>query len=132
MNPTGQGGRPVFEAEQIARMAADAIHDKKGMDVELLDVGDLLAITDIFVIASGTSNIHVRALAEGVEEALAEKAERKPLRREGVQQSQWILLDFGDVVVHLFQPEQRDYYGLERLWLDAPRLAWQAPVTSEA
>ncbi|HEX2154788.1 MAG TPA: ribosome silencing factor [Acidimicrobiia bacterium] len=113
-------------------MAADAIYDKKGLDVELLDVGDLLAITDIFVIASGTSNIHVRALADGVEEALAEKAQRKPLRREGVQQAEWILLDYGDVVVHLFQPEQRDYYGLERLWLDAPRVLWESPVSSEA
>lgn len=122
MTPTEQGGTPVFEPEQIAQMAADAIHDKKGLDVELLDVGDLLVITDVFVIGSGTSNIHVRSLAEGVEEALADKAQRKPLRREGVEQAEWILLDYGDVVVHLFQPEQRDYYGLERLWRDAPRL----------
>ncbi|HLU52991.1 MAG TPA: ribosome silencing factor [Acidimicrobiia bacterium] len=113
-------------------MAADAIYDKKGLDVQLLDVGDLLAITDIFVIGTGTSNIHVRSLAEGVEEALAEKAGRKPLRREGVEQAEWILLDYGDVVIHLFQPEQREYYGLERLWLDAPRVTWEAPVGTEA
>nr|MBO2499597.1 ribosome silencing factor [Acidimicrobiia bacterium] len=121
-----------MSAEQIARMAADAIHDKKGLDVQLLDVGDLLAITDIFVIGTGTSNIHVRSLAEAVEEALAEKAGRKPLRREGMEQAEWILLDYGDVVVHLFQPDQREYYGLERLWLDAPRVGWEAPVSTEA
>jgi len=132
MSATSRGGVPVYEPEQIARMAADAIHDKKGLDVELLEVGDLLGITEVFVIATGTSRIHVRAVAEGVEESLSEKAGRKPLRREGTEQAEWVLLDYGDVVVHLFQPDQRDYYGLERLWRDAPQLAWEAAVSSEA
>ena len=83
------------------------------------------------MIATGTSNIHVRSLAEGVEEALAEKANRKPLRREGMDQATWILLDYGDVVVHLFQPEQRDYYGLERLWADAPRIEVEQALPSD-
>lgn len=126
-----EGGKPVHAATDIARMAAEAIHDKKGLDVVLLDVADLLSITDIFVIATGTSNIHVRALAEGVEESLSESASRKPLRREGVDQATWILLDYGDVVVHLFQPETRDFYGLERLWADAPVIEWE-PASSEA
>lgn len=125
------GGEAVPAAVDIARMAADAVYDKKGLDVVLLDVADLLAITDIFVIASGTSNIHVRALAEGVEEAVAEAAGRKPLRREGLAQATWVLLDYGDVVVHLFQPEPRDFYGLERLWADAPVLEWEPAVASE-
>lgn len=132
MRAISQGGRAVYEAEQIARMAADAIHDKKGLDIELLDVGDLLAITDVFVIATGTSNIHVRALAEGVEEGLSEALSRKPLRREGKDQATWVLLDYGDVVVHLFQPDPREFYGLERLWADAPRIEWEATVGSEA
>lgn len=126
-----EGGKPVYAATDIARMAAEAIHDKKGLDVVLLDVAELLSITDIFVIATGTSNIHVRALADGVEEALAGSASRKPLRREGVDQATWILLDYGDVVVHLFQPEIRDFYGLERLWADAPVIEWE-PATSES
>lgn len=113
-------------------MAADAIFDKKGLDVELLDVGDILAIADVFVIATGTSRTHVRAVADGVEESLSEKAGRKPLRREGADQGEWVLLDYGDVVVHLFQPEQREYYGLERLWRDAPKVSWEEPVVSEA
>lgn len=113
-------------------MAADAIADKKGLDIEILEVGDLLAITEVFVIASGTSRTHVRAVSEGVEEALAEAVERKPLRREGTDQAEWVLLDYGDVVIHLFQPEQREYYGLERLWRDAPRVAWEESVPSEA
>lgn len=132
MSPRSQGGNPVYEANQIAQLAAEAISDKKGYDVEMLDVGDFLAITDIFVIATGNSNIHVRALAEGVEETLAEKADRKPLRREGMEQATWILLDYGDVVVHLFQPEPRDYYGLERLWRDAPRIEVESALSTEA
>jgi ribosome-associated protein len=131
MKSFDQGEKPVSAAADLARMAAEAIHDKKGLDVALLDVAELLSITDIFVIATGTSNIHVRALADGVEEALAESTSRKPLRREGVDQATWILLDYGDVVVHLFQPETRDFYGLERLWADAPVIEWE-PAPSEA
>lgn len=126
------GGRPVHDSEQIARMAADAIDEKKGLDVEILEVGDLLTITEVFVIATGTSRIHVRAVADGVEEHLAAEAGRKPLRREGVEQGEWVLLDYGDVVVHLFQPEQRDYYGLERLWRDAPAISWGPAITTES
>ncbi len=112
-------------------MAAHAIYDKKGLDVELLEVGDLIAITEVFVIATGTSRTHVRALAENLEEVLAGSG-RKPLRREGAEQAEWVLLDYGDLVVHLFQPEQRDFYGLERLWRDAPRIEWEEPAVSEA
>lgn len=132
MTAPKSGGVPVHSTEQIARMAADAIHAKKGLDVEILEVGDLLAITEIFVIATGTSRVHVRAVAGGVEEMLTAEADRDPLRREGAEVGEWLLLDYGDVVVHLFQPEQRDYYGLERLWRDAPRMAWEAPVSTEA
>lgn len=131
MAGTRPGGEPVREAEQIAKMAADAISDKKGLDVALLEVGDLIVITDVFVIATGTSRTHVRAVAEHLEEVMT-RHDRKPLRREGVEQGEWVLLDFGDVVVHLFQPEQRDFYGLERLWRDAPRISWEEPAVSEA
>ena len=113
-------------------MAADAIHEKKGLDVELLEVGDLLAITDVFVIASGTSRTHVRSLADNVEKVLREREELRPFRREGVNEGEWVLLDYGDLVIHLFQPEPREFYGLERLWRDAPRLVWEEPAVSEA
>jgi ribosome-associated protein len=88
--------------------------------VLLLDVSELLVITDVFVIASGTSGRHVLTLAEVVEERLA-KLGRKPLRREGLEHATWVLLDYGDVVVHLFDEPTRRYYDLERLWVDAPR-----------
>ncbi len=102
----------------MARAAAAAIEDKKGDSVTLLDVSDLIQITDVFVIASGSSNRHVRTLADAVEERLREMG-RKPYRREGLSEARWVLLDYGDVVVHLFQPDDRRLYDLERLWGDA-------------
>lgn len=96
--------------------------DKKADDVVLLDVHQLLVITDVFVIASGSTRRQVQALIDGVEEALRD-AGRKPLRREGRDDSQWVLLDYGDIVVHVFDDPTRAYYDLERLWGDAPRLA---------
>jgi len=88
--------------------------------VALLDVSGLLVITDIFVIASGTSRRHVLTLADEVEERL-KHLDRRPLRREGLEHATWVLLDYGDVVVHLFDEPTRRYYDLERLWSDAPR-----------
>jgi ribosome-associated protein len=88
--------------------------------VVLLDVSGLLVITDVFVIASGTSRRHVLTLADEVEERLRHLG-RRPLRREGVEHATWLLLDYGDVVVHVFDEPTRRYYDLERLWSDAPR-----------
>ena len=105
----------------MARVAADALADKKGVDITMLEVGDLLSITEYFLIATGTSRPHVQALIDGVEEKLRDR-DRKALRREGMAEAEWVLLDFGDFVVHVFQETPRDYYGLERLWGDAPRI----------
>ncbi|MDH3260739.1 MAG: ribosome silencing factor [Acidimicrobiia bacterium] len=109
---------------------ARVIGEKKGMDIVLLDVSELLWITDVFIIASGTSRPHVQSLAEDVELKL-KSADRRPLRVEGKQEGKWVLLDYGEVVIHIFQPETRDFYGLERLWGDAPRLTWET-LASEA
>ena len=99
-----------------------AIADKKGIDVALLDVSTLLVITDVFVIATGTSRPRVLTLAEETENALR-PLDRKPLRREGTDDAKWLLLDFGDIVIHLFDAETRGYYDLERLWADADRIS---------
>jgi ribosome-associated protein len=109
---------------------ATVIDQKKGVDLALLDVSELLWITDAFVIASGTSRPHVQSLAADIEMKI-KLLDRRPLRVEGKPEGKWVLLDYGEVVVHLFQPETRDFYGLERLWGDAPRLTWQT-VASEA
>ena len=97
----------------------------------LLDVSELLVVTDVFVIASGTSNRHVRSLADDAEGKLKEDLRRQPLRREGREYSRWVLLDYGDMVVHVFDQETRDYYQLEKLWADAPVIAFE-PTPSEA
>ena len=90
----------------------------------VLDVSSVIVLTDVFVIATGTSRRHVKTLAEEIEAQL-KQLDRRPLRREGVEEGSWVLIDFGDVVVHLFDEETRAYYDLERLWRDAPRLAVQ-------
>jgi len=105
--------------------AAAALDDKKGLGIVLLDVSSLLVITDVFVIATGTSRRHVLTLAEEVEEKL-KKQDRRPLRREGLDDATWVLLDYGDLVVHLFDDATRRFYDLERLWGDAPRTHWEA------
>jgi ribosome-associated protein len=97
----------------------------------VLDISELLVVTDVFVIASGTSNRHVRTLADEAEARLSAQLGRKPLRREGREYSTWILLDYGDMVVHVFDQETRNYYQLERLWADAPAIAFE-PTASEA
>jgi ribosome-associated protein len=103
---------------------------KKATDVVLLDVSQLLWITDVFAIASGTSNRNVQSLADEVEFKLRD-VDRRPLRVEGRREAEWVLLDYGDVVVHIFQPTVREYFNLERLWGDAPRVEWE-PAATEA
>ncbi len=120
----------VEDTLNLVRAAADALVEKKGAEVVLLEVGDLLSITEVFVIVTGTSRPHVQTLTEEVHKRLAELG-RRPLREEGRREGEWVLIDYGDFVVHIFQPEQREFYGLERLWGDAPRIEWE-PAVSEA
>ena len=89
----------------------------------ILDVHGLIVITDYFVIASGETDRQVKTIVEEVERAVRDLGE-KPVRREGDASSRWVLLDYIDVVVHVFAQEEREYYDLERLWRDAPRLGW--------
>lgn len=107
----------------IAAAAARAAADKQAQDVVVLDVQELIVITDYFVVCSGTSDRQVKTLVEEVEKAVRAIGER-PVRREGEADARWVLLDYVDVVVHVFAQEEREYYDLERLWSDAPRLAW--------
>jgi ribosome-associated protein len=113
----------VTGSRGVAVAAARAAAEKQARDVVILDVHDLIVITDLFVICSGTSDRQVRSIVEEVEKALRGLGER-PVRREGEQESRWVLLDYVDVVVHVFAEEEREYYDLERLWRDAPRVAW--------
>ncbi len=117
------------ETRAAALAAAAAIDDKKGLDIVLLDVSDLLVITDVFVIAAGTSRRQVLSLAEETELRL-KSIDRRPLRREGIEDGQWVLLDYGDVVIHVFDEDTRAYYELERLWGNAPRIQYEPAPTS--
>ncbi len=112
-------------------MAADAIFNKKGMDIALLEVEGLFVLSDVFVIATGTSRPHVQSLADHVEEKLREDRGLKPLRVEGKAEAEWVLIDFGDIIVHLFQSGPREFYGLERLWADAERVPWAEPAVAD-
>ncbi|ASS74760.1 ribosome silencing factor [Tumebacillus algifaecis] len=105
-----------------ARYAADAVADKKANDVVVLDIQGLSVIADYFVICSGNSNTQVQAIAKGVREKLAKRGIFiKAI--EGYDEARWVLLDFGDVVVHVFRQEEREFYNLERVWGDAKQLS---------
>lgn len=117
-------------AVDLAQAAAAAAQDKLAQDVVGLDVSGQLALTDVFVIASAPSERQVSAVVDAVEERLLELGS-KPLRREGQREGRWVLLDFGDIVVHVMHQEDRDFYDLERLWKDCPPvLLPQAPPAS--
>ena len=106
-------------------VAARAASDKSGTDTVILEVGGILAITDAFVITSGANVRQVRTIAEEVELHVRHAGGSKPLRIEGLDDARWVLMDYGDFVVHVFVDEVRRYYDLERLWADAPRVAWE-------
>ena len=112
------------DIRQQTVVAARAALAKKGEDPVILEVGAVLAITDAFVITSGTNPRQVRTIAEEVELRVAQECGPKPLRVEGLDDARWVLLDYGDFVVHVFLDEVRRYYDLERLWSDAPRVEW--------
>lgn len=115
----------------MARAAADALSAKNATDIVLLDVEEAFFLSDIFVIATGSSRTNVQALADHVEERLKKTHDLKPLREEGRSEGEWVLVDFGDIIVHIFQAEPRDFYSLERLWGDAGRVEWSEPVASD-
>lgn len=106
--------------KEQALVAARAIDEKKGTDIVIQDVSDLLNVTDYFVICTAANNRRVDAIAEEVEEQLFKDFGIKPVSIEGLDESEWVLMDYGPIVVHIFQPGPRDYYRLEQLWDAAP------------
>ena len=102
--------------KELALLAARALSDKKGAQIQVLEIGDLTTLADYFVLATGSSNTQINALVDNVEKVLHEEAEEEPLHREGYRGGTWVLLDYGCVVVHIFNDESRLFYHLERLW----------------
>jgi ribosome-associated protein len=118
------GRNAAVESRTRAIAAARAAASKQAADIVILDVRNVIVITDYFVIATGGTARQVRTIVEAVERALREQGER-PTRREGEGEGRWVLLDYVDVVVHVFAEEEREFYDLERLWRDAPVIEWQ-------
>ncbi|MDG1267930.1 MAG: ribosome silencing factor [Ilumatobacter sp.] len=112
------------DGETLAKVIAQAADDKKGDDIVVLDVGDVLAIAGWFVIVSASNSRLVESVAGDVQMAAKAKLGRSPVRTEGQREKQWVLIDYGDVVVHVFHKEMRDFYEIERLYGDVPRLKW--------
>lgn len=112
---------PTTKAIEWAHLAVDACREKLATDIKLIDVSERIGITDIFVLATAQNDRQVRAVVDAVEEKL-DRIDVDPLRREGEQLGRWVLLDYGDIVVHIQHAEERTYYDLERLWKDCPEL----------
>ena len=116
---------------ELAKTAAVAADDKLATTIAGIDVSEQLALTDVFVIVSASTDRQVGAIVDEVEDKLREKG-AKPIRREGERDGRWVLLDFGDIVVHVQHDEERDFYELERLWKDCPEIDLGVPKRREA
>ena len=119
----GREREAVPEAAFIAARAAEA---KLGNKTVVLAMGEFLGVTDAFVLTSGRNSRQVRTLSDEIERQVKEETGRAPFGVEGLRDLQWVLIDYGDFVVHVFHEETRDYYDLERLWGNAPRVDWDA------
>lgn len=118
------------EVKSWAAASARAAAAKNGRDTVILAVGSLLSVTDAFVITSGSNTRQVRAIVEEIEEQVREVGGPGPLRIEGLDDATWVLMDYGDFVVHVFGDEARDFYGLEALWADADHWEWQVRASA--
>ena len=119
----GLPARLAPSGERLACLCARVAEENKGRDIVVLDMRKLTSLYDYFVIATGTSRRQAHTIADQIEKAMAEEGEQK-LGIEGYDAGKWIVLDYGDVVVHVFDPQCRSYYELEHLWAEAPRVDW--------
>ena len=117
---------PAVPEESL--VAARAAETKSGEDTAVLAMGELLGLTDAFVITSGRNSRQVKTIVDEVERQVGEMHGRKPVRVEGLADARWVLMDYGDFLVHVFLDEAREFYDLEHLWADAPRIAWSVPA----
>ena len=117
--------------KELALLAARALSDKKGKEIQALEIADLTTLADYFVLATGSSNTQINALVDNVEKLLAEEAGEQPLHREGYRGGTWVLLDYCCIAIHVFNQEARAFYGLERLWRDGKPLDLTGVLTQD-
>ena len=120
----GTGRTVDTSALELARVIAGIADAEHGSNVIVLEVGDVLGVTEYFVIVSASNRRLVHTLVEEIEVQTRQQIGRSPLRSEGVRENQWVLVDYGDVVVHVFLAEIRDFYEIERLYADVPKIDW--------
>jgi ribosome-associated protein len=121
-----------MDSEQLAQMAADACDDRKATDIELIRVDEVSSLADWMVFAGGQSDVQVRAIARSVQDKLEETTGRLPLRKEGVNEGRWALLDYGELIVHILQPGERSFYDLEAFWGHGERKDFVASPSEQA
>jgi ribosome-associated protein len=119
------------DSRQLATIIAQAADDRKGADIVLLRVSEVSYLADYFVVVTGFSNAQVRAIARSIEEKAETDLQRRPLRVEGQLEGGWILLDYGDVIAHIFMPKEREFYGLEAFWGHAEQTNFSTSPLSE-
>ena len=107
---------PTYTIEQLAFLAADAADDRKAGDMTLIDISQVSVLADYLLIVSGFSKVQLRAISNSIIDKLEAEYDRPPIRTEGQNQGGWILLDYGDLIVHIMMPEQREFYNLEAFW----------------
>lgn len=126
----GSAPAPELESVQLAELAADACDDRKATDIEMIRVDAVSSLADWLVIAGGQSDVQVRAIARSVQDRLEAEAGRLPLRKEGLNEGRWALLDYGELIVHILQPGERSYYDLEAFWSHGERRPFVASTTT--
>ena len=120
---------PQLTPDQLADAIAEQAADKKAADIVVLDLRGALGYTDLFVIATGNTDRQVKAIHDGIHQGLKEQFGLLPRRVEGLQESHWVLMDYLDVVVHVFTPDTREFYRLEQLWGEVPARAYEATAS---
>ena len=119
-------------SKDIALLAAEACDDRKAVDIRLIHVEEVSSLADWFVICSGLTDVQVRAIARSVEDRLEAELGRLPLRREGQSEGRWVLLDYGEVIVHVLTPSERSYYDLESFWGHGEQERYSSPAGAQA
>ncbi len=132
MTPSPASDVPVSDAYRRAGIAAHSADEKKGEEIAVVDVGDIISIAELFVFVSAPNTRLVRTIIDEIELALKLSDDEGPRSVEGLDDATWVLMDYGDVIVHVFLSETRAYYDLDRLWADAPVVEWtELPTLAE-